>query len=272
MRHLQLPQGEVRVYPNSEVLAEAAAGEFVRLARQAIAAQGRFAVALAGGSTPRAMYSKLAAWESVPWSRIHFFFGDERCVPPDHPDSNFGMANAALFSKIPIPADNLHRMEAELAGFAAATRYQEELGSFFGLTPGQFPCFDLILLGMGPDGHTASLFPGTAALEEARLAVTSNRVPQSDTDRITLTFPALNAARQIIFLVAGEGKTKVLGEVLGLPVPPARYPVQRVQSCNGRVLWMVDEAASVNIQDGIPAPLDGGNSADKASQRKSEHP
>src|SRR5262245_15488639 len=165
MRTISLDHAEVRILPDTTVLARAAADEFIRAARAAVAAHGRFMVALSGGSTPKASFALLAADElhgasKLPWDKTHIFFGDERHVPPDHPDSNYRMANEALLTKVPILPGNVHRVRAELDAATAAAEYETELCRVFNLRPGDVPRFDLIMLGMGPDGHTASLFPG----------------------------------------------------------------------------------------------------------------
>jgi 6-phosphogluconolactonase len=229
-------------------LSRAAADEFSRCAREAIAAHGRFAVALSGGSTPQGAYSLIAANQQdpsqrLPWEKIHVFFGDERNVPPAHPESNYRAANEALLSKVPIPPQNLHRIAAELEASVAASLYEKELHDFFQTAPGEWPRFDLIMLGMGPDGHTASLFPGSAALNEDSRWVAPNWVEKFHTWRITFTFPVINHAAEIIFLVAGGDKATLLMEVLR-PHPPGSYPSQSVQPMNGRLLWIVDKNAA----------------------------
>jgi 6-phosphogluconolactonase len=204
-------------------------------------------VALAGGATPREAYRGIAADEMsgarrLPWACIHLFFGDERCVPPDHPESNFRMAREALLSQVPVPPENIHRMRGELEAAAAADDYQATLQSFFQPPPGEFPRFDLILLGLGADGHTASLFPGSPALLETRRLVCANPVPQLDTWRLTLTLPVLNAAAEVVFVVSGAEKAETLRRVLR--GAPHAYPAQAVSPARGRLLWMADEAAA----------------------------
>src|SRR4051812_4072163 len=192
----------VRVLGSKQELSTAAAELFVDVGSRAIAQTGRFVVALSGGSTPRGMNQELAANFSsrLDWQKVFFFWSDERHVPPDHPDSNFKMANETLLSKLPVPADHIFRTPAELqdAGQAAAA-YEAALQSFFCLPAGSFPRFDLILLGMGPDGHTASLFPGTTALAEIQHLVVANWVEKFSTFRITFTYPVLNSAATVAF-------------------------------------------------------------------------
>jgi len=245
---------EILIEPNPEGVAAAAASEFLQQAVAAVRAKSLFAVALSGGSTPRTLYSLLASdayRDRLPWDNIDFFWGDERHVPPDDPDSNYRMAREAMLSKVPVPAANIHRVKAE-EGDAAAVAAQYELGlrTFFQTPDGQFPRFDLVLLGMGPDGHTASLFPGTAALGERQRLVVANRVEKLDTYRITLTLPVLNNAACVMFLVTGEDKAQVLKEVL--EGEPDRYPSQLVKPVNGRLIWVVEQSAASLLQTNQP--------------------
>src|SRR5215470_3225981 len=217
--------GNLTVVADASALYRAAAAEFSRCAREAIASRGRFAVALSGGNTPRGVYSLLAAEQTnvLPWNQIYVFLGDERHVPPDHPDSNYRMANETLFSKVPIPPQNVFRVPAELPAPAAADEYERSLRSFFNLGPGSWPSFDLILLGLGDDGHTASLFPGSAALQETSRLVVANWVEKFQSFRITFTYPVLNRAAEVLFLVSGEGKAQILKSVLA-PSEAKAYP------------------------------------------------
>jgi len=236
---------EKKILADAAELSRAAAEEFSRLAQQTIASRGQFTVSLAGGSTPRAAYEILAQQpKEIPWDKVHIFFGDERCVPPEHPDSNYGMARAALLSRVPIPSQNVHRMRGELDPAAAGEQYDQELRSFFRLRPGELPRFDLIMLGMGDDGHTASLFPGSDALKETLRLAVANWVEKFHQHRLTLTFPVLNNAAEVMFLVAGPAKAKVIGEIFGANPPRERYPVQRVKPKVGRTLWLLDRAAA----------------------------
>lgn len=198
-------------------------------------------MALAGGSTPEATYRLLARdyADRIDWSRVHVFFGDERTVPPEYEDSNYRMAREALLDHVPV--GGVHRMRGELPPAEAARAYEEELREFFG--PGEVPGFDLILLGIGEDGHTASLFPNTPALDVTDRWVVENPVEKLDTVRLTLTAPAINAARAVVFLVAGEGKAGALREILEGGADPRDYPAKLVQPAGGAT-WMVDRAAA----------------------------
>jgi 6-phosphogluconolactonase len=232
---------EVKIVPDN-ALARVAAQEFHRLAEAGIQQSGRFSVALSGGNTPRAVYSLLAdEHKGLPWDRIRVFFGDERQVPPEHPDSNFRMASESLLSKVPIPRENVHRIRAELEPEAAAKDYDDQLAEFFHLNDHDWPRFDLIFLGLGDDGHTASLFPGSSALSNVSSRVAANWVEKLQTSRITLTFPVLNHAAQVIFLVSGESKAQIFSAVLR--PGDKRYPAQGVQPENGRLLWLADQDA-----------------------------
>jgi len=237
--------GNLTVVADASALYRAAAAEFSRCAREAIASRGRFAVALSGGNTPRGVYSLLAAEQTnvLPWNQIYVFFGDERHVPPDHPDSNYRMANETLFSKVPIPPQNVFRVPAELPAGAAADEYERSLRSFFNLSPGSWPSFDLILLGLGDDGHTASLFPGSAALQETSRLVVANWAEKFQSFRITFTYPVLNRAAEVLFLVSGESKAQILKEVLA-PSGPRIYPAQAVQPHPGILTWLADRDAA----------------------------
>jgi 6-phosphogluconolactonase len=238
----------IQILPTPGDLFHAAAGEFVRIGKAAIAAHGRYRVALSGGSTPKSLYSLLGAQHATfDWERTFLFFGDERHVPPDHPDSNYRMVNEALLMKIPIPAENVFRVQAENPDAAtAALEYENDLRRFFALQSGEFPRFDLILLGMGPDGHTASLFPGSEGLKEQSRLVIANWVEKFNTHRLTFTFPVLNHAAEVVFVASGPDKADMVRQVLeGKHTPP--YPSQQVQPIDGTLLWMLDEAASKQL-------------------------
>ncbi len=238
----------IQILPTAADLFHAAAEEFVRAGRAAIGAQGRFTVALSGGSTPKALYSLLASnYADFVWNRVFLFFGDERHVPPTDPESNYRMAQESLLTKIAIPAENVFRVPAENPDAAAAAAdYEAQLRRFFKIKPGEFPRFDLILLGMGPDGHTASLFPDSAALDEQSQLVVANWVAKFNTHRITFTFPVLNRTAEVMFLSSGADKAEMLHQVLeGKNIPP--LPSQRVQPSDGKLLWMLDEAAAAKL-------------------------
>jgi 6-phosphogluconolactonase len=241
---------EIRTLTTPQELFAAAAEEVVRAANEAVAQRGRFTIALAGGSTPKSLYNLLAtnARTALPWDRMFFFWGDERHVPPTDSDSNYRMADEAMLAKIPVPAANVFRMKTENPEAAAvAEDYEQTLRKFFQLEPGQLPTFDLILLGMGPDGHTASLFPGTAALQEKSRLVLANWVEKMKTYRITLTLPVLNAARCVIFLVSGTDKAPALHAVLEEDVAGEQYPAKLVRPTQGKVIWLVDRAAASSL-------------------------
>jgi 6-phosphogluconolactonase len=239
--------GEVQltVVPDSAALAEHAADRFIELAAAAIAEHGRADVALAGGSTPRAMNALLAASprrERVAWQHVRFFFGDERCVPPDHPDSNYRMTRETLFAPLGILDEQIFRMRGEDEPHAAAAAYDELLGRELG----PLPAFDAVFLGMGPDGHTASLFPGTiGGIDDTRRAV-ANWVAKFDTFRITLTPHVINAARHVTITAGGAEKAASLAAVIDGERDPDRYPSQLIAPINGDLAWVVDtEAASL---------------------------
>jgi len=240
---------DLRIAAADDALYRAAADEFARLAQQASEAKGWFSVALAGGSTPKGLYALLANDVSlrgaIAWEQMHVFWGDERPVPPDHVDSNYRMAAAALLSKVPIPPQNVHRIHGEEPDPQAAARaYERDLRRFFAVPRGAFPRFDLVLLGLGSDAHTASLFPGTAALDERERLTVANRVDKLDTTRITLTVPVLNNARRVVFLVSGADKAAALKTVVEGPYAPNDAPAQLINPNAGHVIWMVDRAAA----------------------------
>ncbi len=254
----------VRVFPDAEAVSRAAAEEFVRRAAEAIAARERFVVALSGGSTPKRLYELLAGpslRSQVDWGRVEVFWGDERCVPPDNKDSNYHMAQEAMLSRLPIPPDRVHRMQAERPDLDAAARdYQAMIARTFGVDAGAPapPAFDLILLGMGPDGHTASLFPDTTALAETTRWVVVNHVPKFAANRLTMTYPLLNSALEVLFVVAGADKADRLAEILEGPADPRRLPSQRVRPANGLLAWYVDRQASARLTPTPDAAPTGG--------------
>ena len=239
----------IQILPTPADLFHAAAEELVRVGRAAIGGQGRFTVALSGGSTPRSLYALLAKNDAdFPWMRTHLFFGDERFVLPDHPDSNYRMVNEALLTKISIPAENVHRVRTEDPDAAkAASHYEADIRSFFELRAGEIPRFDLILLGLGPDGHTASLFPGSDGLKEQSKLVIANWIEKFKTFRISFTYPVLNHAAEVAFLVSGADKADAVRQVVKGGTTPL-LPAQQVQPSNGKLLWMLDEAAASNLK------------------------
>lgn len=240
---------EIRIVNTAADLFEAAAAEFASLAAQAVAARGRFSVALSGGSTPRGLYSLLAsgAVPEIPWEKLFFFWSDERHVPPGHPDSNYGMAYEAMLSKVPVPPEHIFRIHAEEKDASAAARaYEETLRTMFATPPNAIPRFDLILLGIGTEGHTASLFPGSPALEETKRLVVANWVEKLKTDRITFTYPLINYAACVMFLVSGSDKAEILEQILE---GPGGLPAQKVSPIDGKLLWLEDHAAAARLSD-----------------------
>jgi 6-phosphogluconolactonase len=230
---------EVQIVADLKEISKQAAEIFVRVAN----ASDRATIALSGGSTPAALYALLATpdyFQRIPWSKVHLFWGDERCVPPDHSDSNYRMVREKLLSHIAIPEENVHRMKGEIDPPAGAADYEKQLAQFFGAST--LPRFDLNFLGLGDDGHTASLFPGTAALQETQRWVVENFVPRMKSWRLTLTYPVLNNAAQTVFLISGAAKAPVLKQVL--ESSEQIYPSQRIQPENGTLLFLVDRAAS----------------------------
>ena len=240
------------LFPDADALAYAAALDLMERSAAAIADRGVFTLALSGGSTPKKLYALLGkdpAFATFPWAKTELYFGDERHVPPDHPESNFHMVQETLLTSGRVPAGNVHRVSAELADAAqAAAGYEAKMrGRFTGpaLDAEGFPRFDVILLGMGPDGHTASLFPGSPGLAEKTRWVIANPVEKFKTDRITFTFPVLNAARAVLLLVAGADKETMIREVI--VDQRGTYPVERVQPRDGVKVWMLDRAAAAGL-------------------------
>jgi len=245
---------DIRVVVNAEELSLKAAEEFVHRAEEAVQARGIFTIALAGGSTPKSLYTLLASntasfREQVPWNKVHFFWGDERHVPPDHPDSNYRMVQERLLSQVPVPPENVHRIFTENPDPGkAADEYEQVLQDFFELREEKLPRFDLVLLGMGPDGHTASLFPGSNTIHEQTHLVAAPWVEKQNTYRVTLTPPVLNNALCAIFLVSGSEKSKTLQAVLEGDPEPERFPAQIIRPKQGTLLWLVDQAAARLLQ------------------------
>jgi 6-phosphogluconolactonase len=237
----------IRVYPNPESLSRAAAVLLVSQANLAVARRGRFSVALSGGGTPRRAYELLAGppfLDQAPWDRMHVFWGDERCVPLDDPRSNAGMAKAAWLDRVPIPKAQIHPLDCAGAPAEAAGNYEAQLREFFA---GQPPRLDLVLLGLGTDGHTASLFPGSPVLAETERWAAPVSAAEADLYRVTLTAPLINQAAVVAFLVAGGSKAGVLSEVLHGPRDSGRLPAQLIQPQNGEVLWLIDQEAAARL-------------------------
>ena len=240
---------QVQIVADAEAMCRAAAETIVEHLSEYLQTHAVYSIALSGGSTPRRLYSLLAddpkLSEQIPWDRVHFFWGDERHVPPDHPDSNYRMAYETILSKAPVASENIHRIHAEVADAGkAAADYELGLGQFFKTDVGQMPRFNCVLLGMGPDGHTASLFPGTSALEETKHLVVANWVEKFQSYRITLTAPLFNNADRILFLVGGIEKAATLKAVLEDDSRTIRFPVQLIQPSHGEVIWFLDQPAA----------------------------
>lgn len=219
----------IEIFANAQELARGAADYFVARSDEAVVQKGIFTVALSGGSTPKILYELLVGAQ-VPWDKTHFFWSDERHVPPDHPDSNYRMAHEAMLSRVPVPESNVHRIHGENPDAAEAAKEYEQT-----LLP-----LDLILLGLGTDGHTASIFPGSDVLHETKRLVAATWVEKLNTHRITMTLPLLNAGASVLFLVSGAEKAQIVKEVIE---GPKQYPAQLVQPTNGQLLWMLDEDA-----------------------------
>jgi 6-phosphogluconolactonase len=247
----------LQTFADAEAVSQAAARAFVRCAIEAITDRGRFTVALSGGSTPKRLYQILAEppyRDTVTWSKIQFFWGDERAVPPEHADSNYLSLKDALLPRVTIPKENIHRVPAEWPDHDGAARdYQAEIARVFGVNPdGEPPVFDLVFLGMGPDGHTASLFPGNPALRETtHWVVPVANAPKPPPDRLTLTRPILNKAREVLFLVTGADKADRVLEVLSGPADPMRLPSQLIRPTTGQLVWYLDRAAAGRLTAGI---------------------
>jgi 6-phosphogluconolactonase len=251
-----------RAWNTPPEVAAAAAELFAATATAAAEARRVAHIAISGGTTPKAMFALLADQSApyfarVPWSKLQIFWVDERCVPPTDSDSNYRMTNEAMLSKVPLVAAQIHRMEGELDPHLAASRYEAELKFTFKLAPLDTPIFDLILLGMGDDGHTASLFPHTAALHETTRLVVANHVPQKDTWRITLTVPVINQARQIVFLIEGAAKTDVLAAVLLGVSNSDTLPSQLIRPESGALTFLLDAASAAKL----PPPASPGDAA-----------
>ena len=235
-------RADLAVLPTADALADAAAGHFVAAAGEAISSHGQFIVALSGGSTPRGTYLRLgkeALVSKVMWSRVHVLWGDERCVPPDHVESNYRMARETLLDRVPVPAANVHRIHGEDDPATAAAAYEATLRALARI--------DLVLLGLGEDGHTASLFPGTAAVHEQTRWVVAARASAASMWRITLTPAVINAAAEVLFLVSGGAKAGILRRVIEGPRRPQELPAQVIAPSNGRVRWCVDAAAAAEL-------------------------
>jgi len=247
---------DIRILADPAAITRRAADEFVKAAAQTVAKKGVFTVSLSGGSTPKVLYAMLAddpAYRSkIPWDKMRVFFGDERHVPPDHNDSNFHMATEALFSKGVLKPEQITRIKGEYADTEkAALEYEQALRDYFRLQDGRFPSFDLLLLGMGDEGHTLSLFPGTTALRETRRIVVRNWVGKLYTERITLTAAAANHASKVMFLITRADKAPALKAVLEGPYEPEQLPAQFIQPLSGDALWLIDRDAAKMLTVGV---------------------
>jgi 6-phosphogluconolactonase len=254
---------DLAILPDLASAAQVAADRVASRCARAIEARGECAIALAGGDTPRALYARLATPPvkgRIAWGRLRVFWGDERGVAPEDPRSNFRMAQEALLSRVPVPADRIHRMPADRADLeAAAEAYAALLREHLPAAPDGWPRFDLVLLGLGEDAHTASLFPGSPVLGETRRAVVAYEVPHLGMSRMTLTLPVLNHAGEVLFFVSGARKAQALWAVLEGPPDPDRVPPQGIRPADGRVVWVVDAAAASRLRITRPtAPTTGG--------------
>jgi 6-phosphogluconolactonase len=249
MRRLDSARGEVRVCGDLAGISRDAARLFCDLSQQSVQRSGRFAVALAGGSTPKTLYRLLAEdfRERIDWNRVHLFWADERCVPPSHADSNFGMVRDTLLAHVAVPEANVFRMRGEDPPEAAAAEYERIIRDEFHLGSGEWPRFDLVLLGLGDDGHTASLFPGSAAVKVVDRLVSANYIEKLDAHRLTMTFPVINRASNIAFLVSGKSKANALKGVLAANGDENEFPARRAIPVNGRLVWIVDEDAASDV-------------------------
>jgi len=239
--------GELIVFPTAEALAEQAAQYISQAAAEAIASHGRFTIALSGGSTPKGTYARLAQEpfaSQIEWGKVQVFWGDERPVPPDHPDSNYRMGHQALLEHVDIPQANVHRIHGELPPAQAADLYEQTIREVFRLSGDALPRFDLVLLGLGEDGHTASLFPHSAALEEKERWVVANHVKKLESSRVTFSAPLINAAARVLFLVSGSNKATALKQVRQGEYQPEVYPAQLIKPTQGTLTWLVDAAAA----------------------------
>jgi 6-phosphogluconolactonase len=241
-----------KIYADGEALARAMAEQLLAAAQEAVASRGIARIAISGGNTPKRTFEMLADPAATevgvfPWDKTDLFWVDERCVPPDDKDSNYRMTRLALLEKVPLAADHVFRIEGELDPELAAARYESAIRTRFRLEGAQLPTFDLVALGMGPDGHTASLFPHTAGIHELTRIAIANHVPQKETWRVTLTSPVINQGRKVVFLIGGTDKAEVLSNVLGNKYDPETWPSQVIQPKSGQLLMLLDKAAAAQL-------------------------
>lgn len=245
-----------QVAATAEEITQLAADSFTEAVTKAVATRGIARIAISGGSTPKSVFELLATepyLSRIPWQQLQLFWVDERCVPPDHDESNYRMTNEAMLGKVPLPSANIYRMEGELDPTEAASHYEATLRNAFRLEGAQTPTFDLIWLGLGPDGHTASLFPHTEGLDEMSRLVIANHVPQKDTWRITLTWPVIIEGREVAFLIEGEEKAEMVRTVWAGSYNPENWPAQLIRPASGKLTLMLDSAAAAHLP-GPPAP------------------
>jgi 6-phosphogluconolactonase len=241
-----MPEPHLIILNDAHEVYVRAAEEIAHIAGESICTHGEFTFCLSGGSTPAATYDLLATRFnlSVDWKEVQFYWGDERCVPPGHPESNFGMANRTMLSKLALRPEQIHRMRGEDPPPQAAADYERELKKCFGLSDGEFPRFDLILLGLGDNRHTASLFPGDLALHETQRMVVAVEVDAEPRKRLTITPPVINNAQRVMFLVAGQGKAAAVKDIIEGPRDPDKFPAQIVDPHDGELIWILDKAAA----------------------------
>ncbi|MDA8100776.1 MAG: 6-phosphogluconolactonase [Nitrospiraceae bacterium] len=243
-----LSLSQVRICDDPAALGREAAEALVRAAADATGARGRFSLVLPGGSTPRPLFELLGREpyrSRVPWTRTHLFWSDERLVPPDHDESNYGLAVRTFLPALPVPAEQVHRIRAELGGELAAETYEKELWQAFG---GSIPVFDLVILGVGADGHTASLFPGSPAVEEGSRLAFFVAEERRGLRRVTLTLPVLNSSRRVIFLASGSRKANIVASLFD-PCDHRPLPLKMVRPEKGEVVWMIDREAAAGLSD-----------------------
>jgi len=252
VRNTNGPTTQIRVVPDLERLSREAAEQFAQLAEQQVQGSGRFSVALSGGSTPQRLYELLASEpyrSRIPWDQAHVFWADERCVPSDHLESNFRMANDMLLSRVPLPSVNVYRIPADQGDpVSAAASYEHTLRAFFRLQHEAWPEFDLVLLGVGKDGHTASLFPGSPALHETHRLVVATVGGTPNVPRISLTVPVFNHAKHLVWLVSGVDKAAVVRAILAGPEQPDELPAEMIRPVRGSSVWLLDRAAASLLQ------------------------
>jgi 6-phosphogluconolactonase len=241
-----MSEREIIILDDAEALSVRAAEEIIHVSGEAICMHAQFTVCLTGGTTPAPAYSLMASrfHLSVDWKEVHFFWGDERCVPPDDPASNFGMANRTMLSKLALGPSQIHRMRGEDPPEAGAAAYEQELKNFFSLHDGELPRFDLVLLGVGDNAHIASLFPGSPLIQEKNKLVAVADVNAPQRFRLTLTAPVLNNAARVMFIVSGEKKAQAVKNVLQGPGDPSQFPAQLIDPKQGTVMWLLDKAAA----------------------------